>query len=290
MGPETAKTAIPLPPKNKLGRSRKITEATRPRADPPLFASCRIHGVLLVTSFLVLSVAFTACDNHNISKSTNPAPVLLFNGTGTSANDVAAIETILNQHHLNYATVNSAQLNDIGESQLRGYRLLIVPGGNFINMGNSLASNTSTNIRNAVHDGLNYFGICAGAIIAGNPRSNGLNLADGVRFGFYAVVNQGIHKTTAPIAVAGGPTLDQYWEDGPQLAGWGMVVGKYPDGTPAIVQGTFGNGCVILTGVHPEAPASWRRGMTFHTSASEDHDYAWTLIDAALNRTSLPHY
>ena len=33
------------------------------------------------------------------------------------------------------------------------------------------------------------------------------------------------------------------------------MVGKYPDGTPAIVEGTFGNGWVILSGVHPEAPA-----------------------------------
>ena len=82
------------------------------------------------------------------------------------------------------------------------------------------------------------------------------------------------------IAVAAGPTLDQYWEDGPEFTGWGAVVGKYPDGTPAIVQGTFGNGWVVLTGVHPEAPANWRRGMTFTTPASEDNAYAGTLIHA----------
>lgn len=91
-----------------------------------------------------------------------------------------------------------------------------------------------------------------------------------------------------PIAVAGATTLDHYWEDGPQLTGWGTVVGKYPDGTPAIVQGTCGTGCVILCGVHPEAPASWRRGMAFTTPASADTACAWTLIHAALNRESLP--
>jgi glutamine amidotransferase-like uncharacterized protein len=67
-------------------------------------------------------------------------------------------------------------------------------------------------------------------------------------------------------------------------------VAKYPDGTPAIVEGTSGKGWGILSGVHVEAPAKWRRGMTFTTPASDDNVYAIKLIDAALNRTSLPHY
>jgi len=67
-------------------------------------------------------------------------------------------------------------------------------------------------------------------------------------------------------------------------------VGKYPDGTPAIVQGTSGKGWVILCGVHPEAPENWRRGMNFTTPASVANAYAGTLIDAALQGTWLPHY
>ena len=92
------------------------------------------------------------------------------------------------------------------------------------------------------------------------------------------------------VRAARGTTLEHYWEDGPQLSGWGAVIGKYPDGTPAIVQGTCGGGWVILSGVHPEAPSSWRRGMTFATPVSADTAYAWTLIHAALNREPLPHY
>jgi len=70
----------------------------------------------------------------------------------------------------------------------------------------------------------------------------------------------------------------------------GAVIGKYPDGSPAIVQGTYGKGWVLLTGVHAEAPASWRRGMDFKTPANVDNDYAATLIRAALKREVLPHY
>jgi glutamine amidotransferase-like uncharacterized protein len=249
---------------------------------------------LIIASLVLISSAFTACgaggDKGSMPANGGIAPVLLFNGTGTSPNDVAAIEAILESNHLNYSTVNSSQLNEMGEAQIRLYRLLIVPGGNFIDIGNSLTSSTTANIRNAVQNGVNYLGICAGGFFAGNSGYNGLNLTSGVRFSFYAAEGQGIRKAAVAIAGAGAPTLDQYWEDGPEFTGWGAVVGKYPDGTPAIVEGTVGSGWVILTGVHPEAPASWRRGMNFITPASVDNAYAGTLIHAALNRSSLSHF
>ena len=260
---------------------------------------------LIIASLVLTSAAIIGCEKGTHAEGTDAsatatsgplisgdiAPILLFNGTGTSPNDVVAIEEILRTDHLSYSTVNSSQLSGMGESQMRGYRLLIVPGGNFIDMGNSLTPRTAVNIRDAVRNGLSYLGICAGAFLAGNSTYyNGFNLTSGVRFGFYAAENQGIRKTAVPIAGAGAATLDQYWEDGPQLAGWGAVVAKYPDGTPAVVEATFGSGWVILSGVHPEAPESWRHGMTFTTPASEDNAYAGMLIQSALNRKSLSHY
>lgn len=239
---------------------------------------------LISASLLLAVIVFTACRN-----SAGTAPILLFNGTGTSPNDVAAVETIMESNHLNYSTANSEQLNAMSEPQIRAYQMLIIPGGNFIDMGKSLTSATTTNIHNAVQNGLNYFGICAGGFLAGKSAYyNSLNLASGATFGFYQ--NQGARKAAVEINCAGGPTLDQYWEDGPQFTGWGAVVGKYPDGTPAIVEGTSGNGWVILIGIHPEAPENWRRGITFNTPASTDNAYAGMLIEAALNRTSLSHY
>jgi len=239
---------------------------------------------------------FTGCagrDDQTGSSAPTPggaSGILLFSGAGSSPNDVKAFETILKDQHVSYSKVNSSQLNQMSEAQLREYRLLIVPGGNFIAIGNGLKPGASANIRKAVQNGLSYLGVCAGAFYAGNSPSNGLNLTDGVKFGFYAAVDRGIHKAVTPIAVSGAATLEHYWEDGPQLTGWGTVVGKYPDGTPAIVQGTCGAGCVILCGAHPEAPASWRRGMAFSTPASADAAYAWTLTRAALNRELLPHF
>lgn len=258
-------------------------------------------GTLIAASLVLASAVFTACgvrvDEGGISPergngSYRTAPILLFIGTGASANDVKAVEAILKSNSLNYSTVNTSRLNEMGESDIRQYRLLIVPGGNFVEMGAGLTPGATINIRNAVHEGLNYLGICAGGFLAGNYKSpyNGFNLTSGVRFGFYGAEGRGIRKAAVPIAAAGAPTLDQYWEDGPEFTGWGTVIGKYPDGTPAIVEGTVGSGWLILSGVHPEAPESWRRGMTFSTPASVDNAFAFTLIHAALNRVSLPHY
>jgi len=252
------------------------------------------HVILLTLCTVLTATALSACrviqDQGRMPANANSAPILLFNGTGTSPGDVAAIEKILSSDNLKYSTINSRQLNGLSESRIREYHLLIVPGGNFELIGNSLTSGTTANIHNAVQSGLNYLGICAGAFLAGNSPYNGLNLTSGSRFGFYAAEGRGVRRDSVAIIDAGGQILDQYWEDGPQLTGWGAVIGKYPDGTPATVEGAFGNGWVILTGVHSEAPASWRAGMAFRTPTNVDNAYAATLIRAALHRELLPHY
>jgi hypothetical protein len=218
-------------------------------------------------------------------------PILLFNGTGTSSTDVTAVEAILADNKLTYTTANSSQLDAMTETELSAYKLLIVPGGNSITIGHNLTSSTTTNIHNAViNDGLHYLGICAGGFFGGYSIYNGLNLTSGVWFNFYEDYNEGIYKAAVEISSPDSPTLDQYWQDGPEFTGWGSIVGKYPDGTPAIVEGDSGKGWVMLSGVHPEAPASWRVGMTFTTPVAVDNAYAGVLILAALNRTSLPHY
>lgn len=244
---------------------------------------------MLAAILLVFSAAsLTACLRS--SKIGGSPLILLFNGHGTSPNDVKAFEKLLNENSFGYVTVDSQQLNGMSEAQLKSYRLLLVPGGNFEQIGNSLSVTTSTDVRNAIGGGLNYLGICAGAFFAGKSPYNGLNLTSDIRFPFYALEDQGIRKAAVEIAIAGAKPLSHYWEDGPQLTGWGKVIAKYPDGTPAVVQGSFGDGGVILSGVHPEAPENWRQGMTFTTSVSESNAYAVKLIDAALNRTKLESY
>jgi hypothetical protein len=104
------------------------------------------------------------------------------------------------------------------------------PGGNFEEIGKGLAPSTSATIRGAVQGGLHYLGACAGAFFAGDSPYNGLNLTSGVRFGFYSLEGRGVRKAAVRIVAPGSQALDHYWEDGPELTGWGDVVAKYPDG------------------------------------------------------------
>src|SRR2546429_1467774 len=90
---------------------------------PEIDTPCR---VLIIASLVLISTSLTACGLRD-DKGSRPAKranapggmasILLFNGTGASPNDVAAVETILNSNHLNYSTGNSSQLNRMGESQ-----------------------------------------------------------------------------------------------------------------------------------------------------------------------------
>src|SRR6476659_5468952 len=238
---------------------------------------------------LVGSLALTACD---LPESSAGAPILLFSGNGTSTGDIAAVEHILKDQHLAYSTATSRQLNGMSASQLMTSRLLVLTCSTFSDMAGSLTPGTTANIRDAVRSGLNYLGICAGAFLAGDGRGhyNSVNLTSGVRFGFYSAESRGTRKAAVAISDVNSPSIEHYWEDGPELTGWGTIVGKYPDGTPAIVEGSSGKGWVILSGVHPEAPDNWRRGMSFSMPASIANAYAGTLIQAALHGTTLPHY
>src|SRR4051812_31792573 len=85
----------------------------------------------------VLLSGMTACAHRSA-----PPTILLFDGVGTSPNDVAAVERILKQSNLSFATASSRQLNAMSLSQLRAYRLFIVPGGNFEQIGNGLTART----------------------------------------------------------------------------------------------------------------------------------------------------
>ncbi len=264
-----------------------------------LSRTANIPRLLLILTSLLAPLAFTSCGSSRspqaLAAVLPPAipaavPVLLYNGTGTSS-DVSAVEAVLATLNVAYATADSAQLNAMSEPQLGGYKLIIVPGGNSITIGESLTPQTASFLQTAVEGyGVHYLGICAGAFFGGYSIYNGVDLTSGVSFDFYADEYNGIHQEPVEISFPSSAPLDMYWQDGPQLSGWGSVVAKFPDGTPAIVEGQSGNGFVIFTGVHPEAPATWRASMAFTTPLSADLAYAATVLQAALNATPLPHF
>jgi hypothetical protein len=263
-----------------------------------LFRTRDVPRLIVLIACLATPLTFTSCGGSGAdpARSLPPAirsaePVLLFTGSGTSSSDVAAIEVVLNKLDLGYTTADSFKLNAMTQPQIAGYKLMIVPGGDSIAIGQNLAPSTAANIRGAVANyGLHYLGICAGAFFGGYSIYNGVNLTGSVYFDFYQDEFKGIHIEPILISLPGGSQMDVYWQDGPQLSGWGNAVAKYPDGSSAISEGLSGKGFVIFTGVHLEAPASWRGSMSFVTPIDVDLAYAGTVVQAAFDGTPLPHF
>src|SRR5215471_4240959 len=80
----------------------------------------------LVIALLVVS-ALTNCtapgarvEDRDAALPAAKTPILLFTGTGTSPNDVKAIETLLVSNHLDFSTISSFELNGMKEKDLRG--------------------------------------------------------------------------------------------------------------------------------------------------------------------------
>jgi len=233
--------------------------------------------------------------------------ILLFIGTGTTSGDRAALENVITSNlTFDYDTVNSACLDAMSVANMVAYKLLIIPGGNSITIGNNISSTTTAHIKTAVRTyGLHYLGVCAGAFLvsyAGGTSYNDINLLNGIWFDLFTDSSCGTNATklcTETLSLPDGSTIVVYWEDGPQLTTqggtWGTVVAKYPNGQPAIIQGFAGHGWTLLQGVHPEAPRSWGCGTGCTcdfgtTTQAEDFAYSATLISAALNGTVLQHY
>src|SRR5262249_50064655 len=112
---------------------RRGSVGTARLRDPP--ESSTVHSPSANSTLAIALACLLATGCHAPPRR---ASVLLFTGRGTSSGDVAAVEQVLRDAHLSYATASSRQLGALNPSQLRVYRLLIVPGGNFEQMGNSL--------------------------------------------------------------------------------------------------------------------------------------------------------
>jgi hypothetical protein len=220
------------------------------------------------------------------------ADVFMYDGVGASTGDVKALTSLLKSMNLTYATANTSQINAMKESDFVGrYKLILWPGGNSIDASAALSSATLSNVHNAVENaGIPYLGVCAGDIMAGALGSwtnKAFNLLNGVSFPNN--YDKGI-ITGVAISFPKQSTLDITVWDGPVDTGWGNIVGKFPDGTPSIVEGQSGKGFVLLTAVHPEASLDgWCQGSSCKDN-SQDVAYAKTLVNAAITRTPLPYF
>ena len=93
--------------------------------------------------FLIAGASASSSTIASPSQGNDRPVILLFIGKGTSPNDVAALERILNDNHLDFATADSNQFNQTERISVRGTSVADRPRGNFEDIGNRLTATKS---------------------------------------------------------------------------------------------------------------------------------------------------
>jgi len=228
--------------------------------------------------------------------------ILIYAGDYAAYDDPEAIAQIVASHGATYRLVTSAELNAMTLDELAGFGAIAWPGGYAGYQSESLTGETRQRIRQAVRErGVGFVGFCAGTFIAVTPEGKdgqapdyGFSLiGSGDLLPYYYLEDEGTDTAMVQGKFADGTTRDLVWWGGPVVPAFpGGVIARYAapghESEPMISQTWAGNGFVVLSGPHPEAPQSWRDKLGLEDSDGLDWDLAWKLIDAARTHVPLP--
>ena len=170
----------------------------------------------------------------------------------------------------------------------------IQPGGYASVAARALGNEGMDLIRNFVKDGGGYVGFCAGGFLAtniiGTTRNKGLGIVEGKSAPYKAYRRRGITlENTKWLSPAGEQERQIYWEGGayfklPRTQTVEAMAWYQRTGQIASVKTHFGAGKVYVTGLHPEAPQSWRDDVKLDDQDGLDYDLAVEMIHWVLNK------
>lgn len=204
-----------------------------------------------------------------------------------------ALADIAKRAGLTYKLVSSDELDGMSLDQMMKYGAFAWPGGYATQQSNSIKAATRERIRRAVNEGgMGFSGYCAGAFIAVSPAPSsgmagpewGLALRDEPTLDYYYLESEGVDTKMTPVELADGTTRNLLWWGGPKTPEYPHgVVARYSDTKePAISQSWAGNGLMVISGPHPEAPADWRSKLGLNDTDGLDQDIAAAMILASL--------
>ncbi len=132
-------------------------------------------------------------------------------------------------------------------------------------------------IRDFVHGGGHYLGLCLGGYLAGSNPGFGLLPGDSNEY----IESRGAEVTSLKDTVISvqwrGRRRRIYFQDGPyftlQPRARATVLARYENGLAAAVVARYGAGRVGVVGPHPEADRSWYVGLPLHPVDSRDLGY-----------------
>jgi glutamine amidotransferase-like uncharacterized protein len=166
-------------------------------------------------------------------------------------------------------------------------QLYVQPGGgNNLERAWSQLRAQAPAIRQWVHRGGHYLGICMGGYLAGFDPGFGLLPGDS---GEYNRTKGATVRTSGDATVVvrwRGQPRRLYFQDGPSFTlHRGVradVLATYSNGLDAALVVPYGRGRVGVCGPHPEAPASWYRESGFAPPAGGTLDLALDLVQTTM--------
>lgn len=153
-------------------------------------------------------------------------------------------------------------------------------------------------IKNFISNGGGYVGFCAGAFFTtkyvGLTNTAGLNIVSGTTQEYFPKYLNGQFNPK----YADGLLFDISWRSkvvslyfskGPffnidRTDQKVSVLAYYPTGHAAALFSTYGKGRIAITGLHPEAPQSWRDIYKLKDRDGSDYPYAVELIRLATSK------
>jgi len=200
----------------------------------------------------------------------SPARVAVFADAGTNHLLNRNIVRLLESEGIRCLVIDRSR---ISREQLRDIEAYIVPGGYSTFQNTATGDRGLVAIREFVQSGGRYLGICAGAYMASSDVfweeehfPYPLSLFDGTAEGALDAVaawpnESGVSLTLTDAGKRRGLKADAegefYYKGGPRFHGGtnSTVLARYQDGSAAIITRPYGNGEVVLNGIHYERSA-----------------------------------
>lgn len=208
---------------------------------------------------------------------------------GIPADTASFLQTCSQRFRVEFCGPNPGDL-PVNAATLARASLYVQPGGgnDFGAAWQSVKTYTGP-LRDFIHNGGRYLGICMGGYLAGSGP--GYNLLPGNCDDY--TQTRGAEVKTASNAVIsvrwpaphGSPIREIFYQDGPYF--WlhrratARVLARYTNGLIAAMVVPFGRGAVGVSGPHPEANRSWYRlaGLPYPGST---FDLGHELVDALM--------
>jgi glutamine amidotransferase-like uncharacterized protein len=167
-------------------------------------------------------------------------------------------------------------------------KLYVQPGGgNNLHKAWKSVRNFGDPLREWLHNGGRFLGICMGAYLAG--RDPGWGLLPGDTAEYVGSPGATVNSTADTVVSVrwGGKPRHMYFQDGPYFVlnkgAKGTVLATYSNGVPAAVVTPYGSGHVAVVGPHPEADASWYAEYGLKNPDGVHLDLGYDLVKAAMS-------